>query len=197
VKKLMELFVLPRQDAGKHWILCNTKPIDIMTSRISTMKNADKNHDSVVAAIWQRMKDERDALAGLDVYKLASGGGQYKVIPQTQEMSLGNHATHLIWIVERCCTCGFWQDIGIPCRHFMTCFRKLKDNMEFRCLLLSESDDGVPDFYKYKALQLLYEPNIVPVVVDTIAGDGKIKPPPARVKRQAGRPKSEKISCRR
>ena len=51
---------------------------------------------------------QRDASAGLDMYELARGGGQMKVIHQTQEMRSGDdHAMHLIWIVERWCTaCG-------------------------------------------------------------------------------------------
>jgi hypothetical protein len=188
------MFLAPR---SMPWLEAIEKIIDIMTSRISRnrMKYVDKNPDNVVAAVWQRIRDERDASAGFDVYELASGGGQYKVTPQTQEMSSGDHATHLTRIVERWCTCGFWQDIGIPCRHFMACFRKLKDSMEFRSLL-TESHDGIPDFYKYKALQLLYEPNIVPVVVDTIGYDGKTKPRPPRIKRQPGRPKVKRYRRR-
>jgi hypothetical protein len=38
---------------------------------------------------------------------------------------------------------------------------------------------------------------MVPVVVDTINYDGQSKPPPARVKRQAGRPKKKRLRKRR
>ncbi|KAI2506926.1 MULE transposase domain [Fragilaria crotonensis] len=82
------MFLAPR---SMPWLKAIEKIIDIMTSRISRnrMKYVDKNPDNVVAAVWQRIRDERDASAGFDVYKLASGGGQYKVTPQTQEMSSG------------------------------------------------------------------------------------------------------------
>jgi hypothetical protein len=179
------------------WLEATEKIIDIMTSRISTnrMKYVDKNPDDVVAVVGQRMKEEWDASANLEVFELESGGGQVKVTPKG--LTTGSHdksATHLLRAEERWCSCGLWQDSGIPCRHFLVCFRKWRDGIEFRSLL--SDSNCIPAFYKYKALQRLYKPNMVPVVVDTIAYDGKTKPPPARVKRQAGRPKVKRYRRR-
>jgi len=140
------------------------------------------------------MKEEWDASANLESFVLESGEGQVKVT--SRGITTGAHdksATHLLGVEERWCSCGLWQDSGIPCRHFLVCLRKWKDCIEFRSLL--SDSNCLPPFYKYKALQRLYKPNMVPVVVDTIDYDGKTKTPPTRVKRQAGRPKVKR--CRR
>ena len=117
------MFLAPR---SMPWLEATEKIIDIMTSCIltNTMKYIKKNPDDIVGVVEQKMKEEWDVSANLEAFELESGGGQVKVT--SRGITAGAHnksAMHLLWVKERWCSCGLWQDRGIPCRHFLVCLK--------------------------------------------------------------------------
>ena len=50
------------------------------------------------------------------------------------------------------------------------------------------------DLWRYKTLKQLYGPNLFPVVMSSVRGDGVTQPP--RVRRSAGRPRTRRLRRR-
>ena len=87
------------------------------------------------------------------------------------------------------CSCGKWQEHQYPCRHALAYFR-LWEERAFSWILENE----VNDLWRYKTLKRLYGPNLFPVVMSSVRGDGETQPP--RVRRSAGRPRRRRLRRR-
>ena len=87
------------------------------------------------------------------------------------------------------CSCGKWQEHQYPCRHALAWFR-LWQGRNLQWVL----DNEVDDLWKFKTLKKLYEPNLFPVVMDSIRGDEITLPP--NIKRPAGRPQRRRLRRR-
>jgi hypothetical protein len=74
--------------------------------------------------------------------------------------------------VAQRCTCGKWQDENLPCVDAIAYYRKVK-GYPYSYIM----DTFVPDFYRYENQVLLLKHAFWPVVIDTLAKDGEIKPP--------------------
>ena len=55
-------------------------------------------------------------------------------------------------------------------------------------------ENEVNDLWRYKTLKQLYGPNLFPVVMSSVRGDGVTQPP--RVRRGAGRPRTRRLRRR-
>ena len=82
------------------------------------------------------------------------------------------------------CSCGRWQEYGIPCRHAMAVFMWEKRPREYCTKRTSY-------YHKYVSLKNLYEGNHTPVTINHLVPDGVTTPPPTT--RQAGRPKKKRM----
>ena len=71
--------------------------------------------------------------------------------------------TNVLYIQEKTCSCGRWQEYKYPSRHAVAYFRKWED-MSFPDIL----QQHVHDYYRNKSMHQIYEHTIFPVVQDQI-----------------------------
>lgn len=118
---------------------------------------------------------------GLCAFTVSS---QYKVNRDPETL-------HCIDVQEQWCSCGQWQEHGVPCVDACAYFRHIRNQKEDDVLR-----DYVPQQFKFLYHQELMKSNIKPVIIDTLRKDGITRPPPATGKRTSGRPKKKRLRRR-
>ena len=131
-----------------------------------------------------------DTSAGYTVIELGNDGNSFSVSRQAKK-AVNSSCRYTVNILKRKCTCGEWQEHGIPCVDALACFRLQK------CTTLDEVQRVYVDsLYTYANAQDLLSMNIMPVCMDEIAPDGETLPPKKSSKRTSGRPKKLRIRKR-
>ena len=186
--------------------------IDKMINRISECreKYKMKEDSDIVPFVHQLLVKRWRMIAGYVVVRVEESIGIYKVneirgddsdreegneqaasvLPreeQAEELPQGPAQVVQPGIKE--CSCGKWQEYLYPCRHALAYFR-LGEEKTFQWILENE----VSDLWRYKTLKQLYGPNLFPVVMSSVRGDGVTQPP--RVRRGAGRPRTRRLRRR-
>ena len=183
--------------------------IDKMCQSISTkrQKYKNKNPNEVVPWVKQVLAIRYNAAASMKVYQVKESTFEFYVTETSNKFSIEDEAVdfgantevtkgimksrqHLVLPKEASCTCGKWQDLKFPCRHGIAYYR-LWEELSLQTI----EDEHVHYYYRYKALQKLYEPNICPVSSDTIRFDEVTKPPKVN-SRSSGRPRARRIRNR-
>jgi hypothetical protein len=126
--------------------------------------------------------------------ELEEGGGVFN----TSTCEYGNDtglplqrpSSHVVKVGPRWCSCGVWQDTLLPCKHACAVFRKWKE-ADFNYILANLVDA----YYTYGSVKMMFQKNIYPVGLDTIAYDGETKPPVSSG-RSVGRPRTKMLKRR-
>jgi hypothetical protein len=177
---------------GLCWLDCMEGIINKMSTRIATlrMESKGKEADSVVPRIQALLRDRWNNCAGCQVIQVEDDCSSYTVTrPAT--ITAEPQRVHIIEVEQKWCTCGQWQEHGVPCIDACAYFR----------LFLNQTEDlvltnHVSEHYKYSQHQELMKPGICPVVIDTLRRDEITRPPPKTGKRTSGRPKKKRIRRR-
>ena len=99
-------------------------------------------------------------------------------------------SVHIVRPTLKWCSCGFWQDIGIPCRHGLATLRETQ-----HITLCDVMKHHVSPFYTIGYCQKLYDNNFLPVILDNLPHD-RVTKPPIITQRQPGRPKVKRYRRR-
>lgn len=94
-------------------------------------------------------------------------------------------------MVNKNCTCGEWQEHGIPCVDAMAYCRH-EEETTFDDVLVRH----VSNQYTYENAQELLALNLVPVCMDSVTPDGATLPPRMSLKRTSGRPNKLRLKKR-
>ena len=179
--------------------------VDKMINRVSDsrQKYKGKADEEIVPFVKQLLTKRWRMVAGYVVKEVQEGGDVFKVNemrgddsdredgndeePQSEEIPQG--PAQVVSPVIKECSCGKWQEHQYPCRHALAWFR-LWQERNFQWIL----DNEVADIWRFKTLKQLYQPNLFPVVMDSVRADGVTLPP--NVRRPAGRPKRKRLRKR-
>ena len=190
------------------WLSIIEGMVDYMASNISKRRKQyrGKNPEEVLPWIREVLEKRWKASKAMEIIEIEEGKNEFAVteyfnkfveddnnrdedIPNRVLFDTNKKTRHVLHPLATTCTCGLWQDMRIPCRHAMVYFGKW-NGFDFEKILR----DHVHYYFKYKSMQVLYKPNICPVVTDTVEFDGKTQPPIE--KKAAGRPKKKRFRRR-
>jgi len=170
-------------------ILRNSEPwlgviegmVDIMSSANSKRRQLYKesNPNDVVPWVREVLELRSKAAASMEILQIEESRDEYcvtevynKFIELDEYEGISkqnkNSSENVVELTERktrnvlhpskkWCTCGKWQDMKFPCRHAMTYFIKWKGYQLNKIL-----QEEVHYYFRYKALQVLYERNVCP-----------------------------------
>lgn len=96
---------------------------------------------------------------------------------------------HVLDVSLKKCSCGLWQDDGIPCSHAVAYYK------EWEGKTLNLIPQMVPVYYQYKSQRLISQYSVKSVVMDKLRRDGTTKLAD-RVARTSGRPTVKRIRSR-
>jgi hypothetical protein len=172
------------------WLLSLDFILGKLMERISFLRKDVKGKEGVLESIVGRVKSGWDACAGYNVIELGMDGSSYSVSRQTRK-AVDSSSRYTINLVNQRCTCGEWQEHGIPCVDALACFR-LQQGLTLNEVL----EKYVDQLYTYSNARELLSVNIMPVCMDTISPDGVTLPPKESSKRTTGRPKKQRLRKR-
>jgi SWIM zinc finger len=167
------------------WLYCLDNILNNMCTRIATLREANKNETGVVPKCAQTMETRWKNCAPFGIIQLEQGGHRYKVTRSTTNIFQTNH---VVDIQKKECSCGLWQEFGIPCVDAMAYYR-LEEKKTLNEIMASVA---VSDYHKYPFYHELMRRNINPVIMDTLitSKEDSCLPPDAVLK-QPGRPKTK------
>ena len=172
------------------WLLTLDFILGKMMERIAFLRKSVKGKDGVLECVATKVKNAWDACAGYTVIELSNDGNSFSISRQAKK-AVDNSSRYTINLRKRRCTCGEWQEYGIPCIDALACFRLHK------CATVDEVlHEYVDHLYTYDNAEELLSMNIMPVCMDEIAPDGTTLPPKQSTKRTSGRPKKLRIRKR-
>ena len=172
------------------WLLSIDFILGKMMERIAFLRKHVKGKEGILECVAERLQNSWDTSAGYTVVELGNDGNSYSVSRQGKK-AVDSSCRYTVNILKRKCTCGEWQEHGIPCVDALACFRLQK------CTTLDEVQRVYVDsLYTYANAQDLLSMNIMPVCMDEIAPDGETLPPKKSSKRTSGRPKKLRIRKR-
>jgi MULE transposase domain len=179
------------EDARRQpWLYCVDMILNSMSSRIALLREAHANDSGVVPKCAQIMEVRWRNCAPLRVFELEPGVDRYKVSRPEKNAFQTNH---VVEIGKKRCSCGIWQEFGIPCIDAMAYFR-IRANKTLQEIMDS---DAVDDFHKYPFYHELLRRNINPVIMDTLITDrDETVLPPLVVLKQPGRPQTKRLRSR-
>ena len=147
-------------------------------------KNANPRH--VFENIKTLLKKRWDEVAKYDHCKLGDGGNKWAIFKRNGNTIEGTR--HTLYLNEKYCTCGRWQEFNLPCVHFVVYVRQMRCYSTFEEFL---EGPHIHDMYRQGSAIQCYAENITPVATTLITSDGKTVEPKSTAR--AGRPKKKRI----
>ena len=188
----------------KPWLGIIEGMVDVMSVANSKRHQLYKSKDpnEVVPWVKELLELRVKAAARMDIIEVEEGKNEFAVTEywdnfvkkdndeiDAASFTKEKKTKHVLYPNKKWCTCGKWQTMKFPCRHEITYYIKWL-GWELQMVL----DTQVHYYFRYKALQSLYKPNICPVVSDTLDFDGTTLPPIE--KKGTGRPKKKRYRRR-
>jgi hypothetical protein len=172
------------------WLYCLDMILNSMSSRIALLREASTNATGIVPKCDQIMEMRWRKCAALGVIELEPGVDRYKV---SRPEKMHSKQIMLLKLKKKQCSCGIWQEFGIPCIDAMAYYR-LKANKSLQEIMES---DAVSDFHQYSFYHQLLKRNINPVIMDTLITDtDETVLPPVVVVKQPGHPQTKRLQSR-
>ena len=126
-----------------------------MATRICKLREQYKKHIPVVVDYaLAKIKEQWENCSGFTVNQIEEDGCEY-FITRTNTLLSQLPTTHTINVETKTCTCGLWQEYGIPCID-ATAFMKLYEQRNLEYVLLH----NVSKFYKVSNMKELFKTNI-------------------------------------
>jgi MULE transposase domain len=166
------------------WLQCIDTILDKMSTRISKSREANRSKTGVVPKCGELLQQRWKDSASHSIIKLQDDCERYKV---NRKAVNGFITTHVVEVTKSFCTCGLWQEHGIPCVDVMTYYRQI----EKKTLKDIMGSEAVNDFHKYCFYHELMEKNINPVIIDNLVSGNEQAP--EVVQRQPGRPATKRL----
>ena len=177
------------------WLDAMEKMVDIMLTRIRRLRELYSTFDDsgIVRSFANQFHAMMEGTATISVIETEPNSGIHQTTssanrsgPNVQE---GKH--HIVKILQKWCSCGVWNATLFPCKHIIAVFcHKFNFDEEYI------ANNHIPSYYKNKYLKKMFQKNIYPVCLDTLAYDGETKPPRG-LQRGPGRPKKQRRIRRR
>jgi SWIM zinc finger len=146
------------------WLYCLDTILNSMSTRIALLREASVKVTGVVSKCAQVIEVRWRKCAPLGVFELEPGVDCFKVSRPEKNAFQTNH---VVEIGKKQCSCGIWQEFGIPCIDAMAYYR-IKAKKSLQEIMDS---DAVSDFHKYPFYHELLKRNINPVIMDTLITD--------------------------
>ena len=109
-----------------NWLDCLHTMLDIISTRISNLRNEYKEKSGVIVRVEQQMRLLYNSSASFRVQAIEEDNDCYSVTPQ-QRHDGKRVNSHMVQIDLEHCSCGLWQEHEIPCIHAVSYFRMTKD----------------------------------------------------------------------
>jgi hypothetical protein len=105
------------------WLHCLDHILNKMSSRISLLREANRDNAGVVPFYTAKIEESWKNSAGSQILQLEGGILCYKVT----RLAVNNYQTiHVLRVTEWICSCGRWQEFGNPCQDAMVYFWVIK-----------------------------------------------------------------------
>jgi SWIM zinc finger/MULE transposase domain/Ulp1 protease family, C-terminal catalytic domain len=146
-----------------------------MVERISDLRMQHEGQSGVVESVVGILEKRWEHTAHYKVMQLEENGGVFSVFRDEGEFERDDDETYVCTTLDlelRRCSCGEWQEHGIPCVHALA-YLKEQQKLSFEEIL----SDHVEKQYTYDMEKKLLQKNIMPVCVERIFPDGCTSPP--------------------
>lgn len=164
-----------------------------MLDRISTLRSKveNTNYRDIVPMVKKKVEENWDKSASCNVVHIDPLRPLYKV-SRTSDDTRRAVVSHLVNTTEETCTCGDWQQYGIPCWH-ATAYYRLHAEKQLDWFIRT----CISPLYCCGFQKDLLSQNIRPVIIESLQYDGKTKyADDNRLKRQRGRPTKKRLRKR-
>lgn len=179
------------------WIYSIDRMLTKMMERISALRMVHEGKEGVVEDVVGILTARWEYVAQYNVVQLEEDGDIFSVLHKhegrTREAEQGSASCCTLDLELARCSCGEWQDHGIPCVHALA-YLKERGKLSFEEVLLGH----VNKHYTYGMEKQLLQKNIRPVCIDRLFPDGNTLPPSKEAVnvKAAGRPRKRRLRAR-
>ena len=173
------------------WLVAIDRIIDKITTRTTKLREevAGENSENVVPQTEQIIRKLWNSSAACQVVLIQQGDPRYKVKRGAVIQGL-HQVSHVIDVSKKSCSCGQWQDFGIPCLDAIAYYRHVQEKE------LGWVVGNAPKYlHGYACQKAIVKKNLIPVVIDNLELDNKTEPA-SPAKRPRGRPKTKRLRKR-
>jgi hypothetical protein len=170
------------------WKSCLHTMLTKMVERIYNFSVMYSTKEGVVDEVVSILKDYWQNCAGMSVVEVDGNRQLFTVIVTARGLVDTTTAFNLN-PTNKACDCGRWQDLGYPCIHGVTVFKK-QFGYDFDRLL-----QEVDELNTFESDSMLFSKNFLSVCTDKLIADKTVLPPPFK-KRKAGRQKKKRARKR-
>jgi hypothetical protein len=175
------------------WLYTIHFALEKMCERICLLREQYKDKtdmERIVYPLEYQLQTRYQSCVQNEIFQLNDEGTQFKVNRMNKEFSRVS-ITHRLDIDKKTCTCGEWQDFGVPCVDAMS-YYFLKENLTLEEII----DRHVNKLFKFEMQIGCFKENLDPVILELIPRDGETLPPEPLAKKSAGRPTQKRMRRR-
>ena len=161
------------------WLSTINAVLDVIIECYSCIKESCKKSSGYIKWCHEAIETNLVESVNSTIIIIDESSGIYKCKRKgdfLEDEQVGN----VLDTVGRFCSCGKWQDEGIPCIYYCTYLQKI-ENKTFQEILENE----VSQFYHYDSMKSLCNKNINPVVISLLQNDGVTLPPKNNKKKRS------------
>ena len=146
----------------------------------------DCDEGEVVDNVKEKLKIYWNSIGGYKHCLLSEDGNKYCIFHRGKDGL--QDIRHNLYVDQRFCSCGEWQEYKYPCIHVIVFLRQTHVFNSFEQFLQS---DYIDDVYREGSVKSCYKNNIIPAAASLIHCDGETVAPD--IVKKAGRPRKKRI----